>query len=315
MNQESSLLATQACPMSASVHWNPKEDSDDDIEKWLAIYNKLPYQVRMGLVDTETENRIVRIAKKYNIYRVEEVGELSRIIRDSFVTNTFQEKNTKARILERLKVDEDKVGTLYKELFLLRNKISAIEEGNLNAQIEKIPFVPAIKKYPELNQQLLGERKIVVFGDSDYVKPTLKNWLDDYTLRKGAQAHSNLDRSDYIFNSENIKVLTFDEKKHLLSILESYDEDRDLDIDTNKKVVLFDTKQKEVNLNGYDSTIEPKDQKSEKDPKKSILGDFPLTGIETVELEHAKMEEEEEIKNDSDTRESQSKHIVNLKDI
>lgn len=309
------LLKIQACPMSASVHWDPKDDSKSDIKEWYEIYNKLPYQVKIGLIDEETEQRIIEIAKKYKIYKIGELGEISRIIRDSFVTNTFSAGIVQKRIIQKLKANEAQAKELFIELIQLRGEIASVDEDEMELKTEKLPIITALKKFPKLNEQQLSERKIKIQGDDKFRKSTIKNWLDDYTLQKGAQSHNNLERSDYVFNSENVNRLSFHEKRALSLILESYDEDTDLNININKKEVLFnalDDESMEVLREGLQKKENPTENKEVL--KSGILGDFPVSGIEGVKIEK-KVKKENIVKKDDIEERGQSKHIVNLKDI
>lgn len=297
---------TQACPAIASVHWNPIEDSKEEIIEWFEVYKKLPYQIRMGLIDEATKKHIFQIAQKFNICKIEEVGEISRIIRDSFVIGYFDEKAIKKRIIDKLKLTEEETIKLMVDLLDLRKRIGSVENDAMARTIEKISIIPALKKFPEINKQLIGERKIKLSQEENLSEQNIKNWIDDYTLEKGAQFHSNLERSDYVFNSKNVKNLAFLEKKQLLSILESYDNETDLSVDVKRKIVLFDVEEQEISPELRRSmekkAIEEKEIQAVEVEKKIAR--------EVVKEEAEKMETEQK-----EVKEIQSKHTINLKDI
>ncbi len=321
------LIRKQACPMSASVHWDPKDDTQNDDLGWLEIYNKLPYQIRLGLVVEKTEENIIRIAKKFNIYKISEVGEISRIIRDSFVEGVFNEEKIKKRIVERIRIDENEAEKLIVELFSLRKKISDIENSGLDIEIERMPLISALKKFPEIGKQLLGESKIKISEEIEPRKQSIENWLDDYTIQKGSQAHNNLERSDYIFNSKNVSNLTFLEKKALLMILESYDENSDLEIDANRKIILFNNTAGEISEKLKESLENKKQQETEEFIEREIREvqekEIPSTEDQekkvydekTEEMGKLKETESEKQKTTEEEGEIQSKHLINLKDV
>lgn len=300
------LLSKQACPMSASVHWDPTEDSKEDKRVWYEVYNKLPYQIRLGLVDEGTEGQILQIARKFDICKIGEVGEISRIIRDSFIVGVFEEQKIKERITSKLKLKEEDTEKLLIDLYKLRKKVSDIEGGEAEIKLEKMPIIPALKKFPEISHQLIGERKIKISGEENLREQSIKNWIDDYTLEKGAQMHSNLERSDYVFNSSNVEKLSFLEKKALSLILESYDKDADLPVDVERKIILFDTTEKEISAKLRRSV-----RKEEAKKKKT-----PVTeSKKTVAKESVEEKDKNTKENQEEIEETQSKHTINLKDI
>ncbi len=309
------LIREQACPMSASVHWNPKEDTEKDEICWLEIYNKLSYQIKLGLVSKTTEDAVIEIAKKFDFYRAEEVGEISRIIRDSFVEGFFDEEGIRRRINQRIKLGENETEKLVIELFKLRKKIVEMESGGAEVRIEKSPLIPALKKFPEIGDQLIGENKIKIFGEDEFKKQTINNWLDDYTIQKGSQPHNNLERSDYIFNSKNISKLTFLEKKELLLVLESYDENNELEIDADRKLILFNNKEEEISIK-LREFIKKEEEELLKDKKNPLTKE--VLGGENLKKDTKKEKESEEFKKKEALQNKeriQSKHTINLKDI
>jgi hypothetical protein len=294
--EDERLVRMQACPLTASIHWNPKEDTKDDSIAWLKGYNKIPYHLKMGLVREKTEEDILNIAKKFNLYRAEEVGEISRIIRDSFLKGEFDEKEVKRRIIELLKLDEEEVQKLLLDLFKLRKQIATTEELDNNVNLEKGNLLEILKKFPEIQEQLIGERKIKVSGEDEFKKQSIDNWLDDYTLEKGSQPHSNLERSNYIFNSKNVDQLTFEEKKQLSSILEAYDQESEVTVDTNQKKILFNfesTEEPEELEKNIDEMVEKKELEEEK--IENFQENQEIRGEDEVKLEN-EQETEQKIK-------------------
>lgn len=299
--EDERLIRAQACPLTASIHWDPKEDTKDDDMAWLRVYNKIAYSFKMGLVSEKTEEAIIKLAKKFDLYRVEEIGEISRIIRESFVKGVFDEKEIKERIVERLKLNEENAQKLFVELFKLRRQIATAEGSEVGVKLEKITLLEALRKFPEIKEQPIGERKIKISGENELKKQSITNWLDDYTLEKGAYPHSSLERSDYIFNSKNVDNLTFEEKRQLSLILESYDQESELTVDVDQKKILFNAGSGEdlqdLSANWKDETKEMfAENKKEKENVENLEEpqNNEVTKEGKVEVEDEKQTEKEE---------------------
>lgn len=291
--EQERLLTAQACPMSASVNWDPKGDSSEEVTRWLNVYNRLPHQIRVGLIMKETEESIIEFSTRFNILTPEQVGEVSRILRDSFVKGFFDENETKKRAVEKLGINENEVDTFLKELFQIKSFIEKTSKKENESEIETIPIILALKKYPTIERQILGEKKIVKYRTNEKITATIRNWIEDYMSRKGAQSHDNIERSDYIFNSENTHGLSEIEKKELLSILESYDNDSNLEVNIAKGELVFDLEK---------NTLIKHSLGGKRAESQMVTEEFPVTGIHEVDLK-------ENLKKES------SKHVVNLKDI
>ena len=90
-----------------------------------------------------------------------------------------------------------------------------------------------------LNQNLTtAPIKIADFDQP--VRPTIKNWLVDYVKIKEAGHHESLERSDYLFNSANARVLAEEERALVAEILRAYDDDLPLPVDSQDQTILLE---------------------------------------------------------------------------
>lgn len=82
----------------------------------------------------------------------------------------------------------------------------------------------AVEKNRSILDQLITLNPLKLDDSENLVRPTLRNWLKDYIAKKGSGRHSSLQRSEFLFGSENGKKLEMPERTLLSKILEAYDE-------------------------------------------------------------------------------------------
>jgi hypothetical protein len=104
-----------------------------------------------------------------------------------------------------------------------------------------LPVADALKTYPEISDQLITQNSIRVKYFNDPVRPSIKNWLSDYTANLGYDRHNSMERGNYLFQSENTKNLGYEDRQKLSQILKSFDEKTVLQINTNTKQIIFDS--------------------------------------------------------------------------
>lgn len=126
-------------------------------------------------------------------------------------------------------------------------------EINENAQLEKteeITIAEALKKYPEIGEQIISQSSLKLTNSENLARPTIKNWLIDYTLRLGYRSHNSVERGTYLFQSENGKRISDTEREKVSQILRSFDQEIAIDVDSkNKKIVLEEySPQKSINV-------------------------------------------------------------------
>jgi len=232
------LLRHQACPMTASVSDDPRDDMKSDVARWYSYFNKLPLAIRWGLVDEEIIRKVLILSRKYKINDEFKIGEISRIIRENFFKPS-SEQQLRLRILEKLEIQDDRSDVFLQEIKVIIDEVESIGNQHVLEITEKIPIIPALKKFPLLRKQVIAKKNIKMFESKEFVTSSVGNWIDDYIQRKGAQAHNNIQRSDYIFNSENGLKLDTEDRKKVGIVLESYDNDNSLDVNTENQELLF----------------------------------------------------------------------------
>lgn len=71
------------------------------------------------------------------------------------------------------------------------------------------------------SQQTISQEKIKI--NNEIQKPTVNNWIKDYTEFLGVGMHSFIQRSNYLFQSKNCQKLAQKEKEKLNLVLQFYD--------------------------------------------------------------------------------------------
>ena len=102
-----------------------------------------------------------------------------------------------------------------------------------------MPLSEALEKHPELGEQLITSNRLKLKNYPEPARPSIKNWLSDYTFNLGFSSHSAIDRGTYLFKNENAKVLNSSDRERLSFILKAYDEKSLVDINTNTNQIVF----------------------------------------------------------------------------
>jgi len=104
---------------------------------------------------------------------------------------------------------------------------------------EKLPIAIAIQKYPELGEQLITQNRIKLAVFPDPVRPSIKNWLADYSYIIGISNRDPIVRGDYLFKGENGRSLNSADREKLAEILKSFEEKTPLTVNTKTNQVVF----------------------------------------------------------------------------
>lgn len=247
---EKTKFKMQASPMLASVHWKFEDDTEKDIEGWFNEFNKLEVSIKDGLISEQTREGVLNIAKKYNIKDKERIGEISRIIREIF-TRHLKEDDVVKRVVEKLKVKKENTKGFIVEL---KNLLAVIKkegerikkEDEKEQKNEIMAIIPAMEKYKEIGEQLISLEPIKLEIFSQPVRPSIKNWLEDYRETMGTEK-SSIMSSSYLFTSKNAKDLMSEDRKKVSLILKSYNDNVKLVINPRERQVDFEQSLK----NGY----------------------------------------------------------------
>ncbi|MDI6778095.1 MAG: hypothetical protein QMD77_02790 [Patescibacteria group bacterium] len=105
---------------------------------------------------------------------------------------------------------------------------------------EKLPLRELLRKYPAIGEQAITSGQIKLSHFDRPVRPSIRNWIYDYTSQLGQEHHDSMQRMKYMFSSANGKNLTSLEREKLGIILKSFDENVPLPVDAGRNEIVFE---------------------------------------------------------------------------
>jgi hypothetical protein len=121
-----------------------------------------------------------------------------------------------------------------------------------SAIIDWDPWAEYVAKLPKMSVREMFEKKLKIAGteitagyvelrgSDDLEDPTIKNWIQDYITHLGYGQHSQMQRTEYLFHSENGKNLSSQDREKLSIITRSFDENIPLPVDEENGEIVFD---------------------------------------------------------------------------
>ncbi len=206
------------------------------IKSWMQMYlSKYPVTERrpstffefiangpeLKKMDTRNQIALMRIFRMYDYLFVVPFFDLE----DWAVANILSFRIANDTPLEEIK----------RQIFPVFSEAAAAER----TVTERIPLREIIKKYPKTGEQMVTNSPINLKGFDRPVRSSVRNWIYDYTSHLGQSGHTTIDRTDYIFRSENAARLTSQEREKLGIILKSFDENTPLPVDGQRQEVVF----------------------------------------------------------------------------
>jgi len=155
-------------------------------------------------------------------------------------------------------------------------------EGDYEARkpirIESYSVMSAIAQYSQLGEQLITSSPIKLKIFPQPVRPSIKNWIEDYRSAMGAQRHGTMERGNYLFHSENTKNLVSGDRKKLAEVLRSLDEDVALKVDPERQEIVFQQEESHSSVRQEDKiSNSPNHLISNKIPNTQIPNKIPDT--------------------------------------
>lgn len=113
------------------------------------------------------------------------------------------------------------------------------EYRSVSGRTVKMPLLKAMSEYKRLSEQLLTEEKIRLKGSMEPVRPSLGNWLKSYREELGVGLHDPTQRGNFLFQSQNGKHLSNEDRARMNLVLKSIEEGFPLEIDPVHQVIVF----------------------------------------------------------------------------
>lgn len=137
-------------------------------------------------------------------------------------------------------------------------KIKTFESVQSASVVQPQPAKPAPKKivqmtlseglrtFEKLKDQIITSRPFRIVTFASTVRPSIEHWIVDYHQAYGTGTHSEMIRFDYLFKSENARLLPNEERQRVAAILKSLDLELPLDIDPNTQQIVFNRSAQEI---------------------------------------------------------------------
>jgi hypothetical protein len=188
-----------------------------------AIYN---YGQKWGLPDGETAYISVAVRKFY--FHEWSLQECGNNIYSHFSANKSDQQNVQGMI-----------ESFQKEILAVRPADKNEKPNIIDSLMERLALLSAIGKYPRLGEQQITKERIKLRNQSEPARPSLANWIRVYRDELGVGHHDPMIRGKFLFDSENGKRLSSEERERINIILRSIEENAPLDIDTEKTEIVF----------------------------------------------------------------------------
>ena len=239
-------MSTVFYPMLVSV-----AGSDDLVSVW-SKFDTLPKNVQDILTADILPKKLEQLSNQLSFD--EEVALfVSVLVRNLFFQEVSLQKATEhlTEFLGKKNRDVRQVGQvidfIQKEILTI-NPSKQIVQNNPSESVKtvakeggyvRLSLLKALAEYPKLNEQLITNEKIRLKSQPDLVRPNLANWIRYYRDELGIGFHDQVTRGKFLFQSENGKRLSNDERERINLILKSLEEEFPIDINPDQNSIVF----------------------------------------------------------------------------
>ncbi len=113
------------------------------------------------------------------------------------------------------------------------------EIAQVKENLTKLSLAEALRIYLKVGEQLITSSSVTLRNFPYPVRPSIKNWISDYTFNLGYEKHTALERSKYLFRSQNARNLSEAERQKLAELLKSFDEGALLVVNKKTQQIIF----------------------------------------------------------------------------
>ena len=215
---------------------NPENETPEQVYAIQEKFLTLPEAIKNKIVSEETSKKIQTAGINFNLELLQ-IASIARAIRNYYF-GEIQLENFPKIFSEEMGIDLNKAQEI-SNLVIQRIINDNSQEKEYQSQLENLTLQEALKKYSELGEQLITSNKIKIKNFPEPVRPSIKNWLSDYTFNMGYDPHNSMVRGEFLFRNENARQLSQIDKQKLEYILKAYDENTRVTVNANLKQVIF----------------------------------------------------------------------------
>jgi len=205
------------------------------MEKWNK-FRLLPELMQNKISSKNTADRIRSMASLFNL-ELYQIDAVSRSIRNYFF-GKLKLEDMPLCLSKEAAIDLTRAQEISKQI-VDRIINDQLVEKSYQANLLNITVQEALKNYPELGEQLITTEKIMLHSFPEPVRPSIKNWLTDYTFTLGQDKRGAMERSRYLFQNANARNLKGEDRQRLSYILRVYDENLPVTINKATRRVIF----------------------------------------------------------------------------
>jgi hypothetical protein len=235
-SQKSSETMLYLVPQHVSATENSANEAPAQIIERQEKFLRLNKNIRYKLASYDTGQKIQIIGQKYGLELLR-LANITRLIREYYFGEVRFE-DFAAEIEKRVGVS-----------LLTAQEITRYIKSEI---IDWDPWAEYVAKLPKMSVREMVEKKLKIAdteitsgyvelrGSDELEDPTIKNWIHDYITHLGYGQHSQMQRTQYIFHSENGKNLSSQDREKLGIILKSFDENIPLPVDEENGEIVFE---------------------------------------------------------------------------
>lgn len=222
-------------PQRVSVTKNPEDETREQIIKRQDKFLELSEEIQIKLASHKTGEKIFKIGQSFG-FDLEKTASIARLVR-SYYFGEVKKENFYQILMKEIGVGEDDAKKIAE---IVTRTIIDDKELTVNTNLIEMKLEDALKKFPEIGEQVVSGVSLKGRGFSDMLRPTIKNWIKDYYQEMGTGKHDLMQRGDYLYHSKNTKGVSEVERQKLMALIKSLEDGALLKIDGQQKEIIFD---------------------------------------------------------------------------
>lgn len=233
LQQQIVVLTT---PFFVPATENPELESAMQSKQICEYFVKQFRNIRYKLSSPDTSQKIQFIGKKYG-FELLRLANITRLIREYYFGEVRFDDFPK-EIEKRMSVSPLTAQEIAR--YIKQEILDWDPWAEYIAKLPKMPIRSILQQYPRIGDTDITSGYIGVRNSDDMENPTIKNWLHDYVLHLGQEQHSQMQRTEYLFHSENGMNLNSPDRAKLGIILKSFDDNLSLPVDEENQEIVFE---------------------------------------------------------------------------
>lgn len=202
-------------------------------------FDGLPDPIKDIVASPEMAKRMRSLERDGGLSR-ESMETMSAIIREYFVSGRDLAwlGNTLSAVLDAKEVSFVRA-YIQKNILTIKPAPREKKEEIPAPNAVSLPLLDALAKYQRLSEQTVTEDRIAVKGESQPVRGSIRNWLRHYRDTVGIRKHSTLERGQFLFQGENTRKLSAEDRERVSFLLKALDDGSSVSIDIDRQEILF----------------------------------------------------------------------------